>query len=216
MDIHYIYKLEKSIFHILKRIHILNPVSAYEGKTQKTRWYRCRYSPYHNSHRWFTCTAPDLAKHPHFHHLPWVFPHDHMALPLPGLRKDELDGQNPKHKSATPCIVPGQCLIRPGKTASCFSSSEFEGEFHTGVLMLTRNLWGRGPGPNDQTSIWYWAKLSRVTGEAESLPEAAAVTSRTQWTESRGLTLACMILWAANYTRSRGPGRKEDRSIHYS
>lgn len=123
-----------------------------------------------------------------------------MALPLPGLRKDELDGQNPKHKSATPCIVPGQCLIRPGKTASCFSSSEFEGEFHTGVLMLTRNLWGRGPGPNDQTSIWYWAKLSGVTGEAESLPEAAAVTSRTHWTESRGLRLA----WSSELRITQG------------
>uniref|UniRef100_A0A8D0RZV3 Testis expressed 48 n=1 Tax=Sus scrofa TaxID=9823 RepID=A0A8D0RZV3_PIG len=49
-----------------------------------------------------------------------------LQPPKHGLRKDELDGQNPKHKSATPCIVPGQCLIRPGKTASCFSSSEFE------------------------------------------------------------------------------------------
>lgn len=76
-----------------------------------------------------------------------------MELPLPGLQKDELDGQNLKQDNEASHVIWGNSLLHPEKRTSYFSSSEFEGEFQIGVLTLTRNLWGRGPCPNDQTPI---------------------------------------------------------------
>ncbi|XP_032334178.1 testis-expressed protein 48 [Camelus ferus] len=49
-----------------------------------------------------------------------------MELSLPGLQKDELDGQNPKHGDTVSRKPLGQPLIEPGKRASYNGGSEFE------------------------------------------------------------------------------------------
>lgn len=151
------------------------------------------------------CALLQLAKRLHL----WASPHDHVELPLPGLQKDELDGQNLKQDNEASHVIWGNSLLHPEKRTSYFSSSEFEGEFQIGVLTLTRNLWGRGPCPNDQTPIWYWAKWGDRTAPFRKLQSH----SRTHWTESRGLRPGCRTFWAGNYRRSRRSGKKEHISI---
>ncbi|KAB0406446.1 hypothetical protein E2I00_006563, partial [Balaenoptera physalus] len=53
-------------------------------------------------------------------------PHDHVELPLPGLQKDELDGQNLKQDNEASRVILGKSLLHPEKRTSYFSSSEFE------------------------------------------------------------------------------------------